>query len=163
MFGFVYEIYEIADIFLLDLLLLHILSTYYHCYADDTQLYLSFKPQDVCKLQISQRCLDSVKSWRLTIFWCAPDRFVPEVMESPLATFPKSSISNLWIIFYSAFTLDGHVKSRFRFYRLRNIASFHCVMMENVINAFISSLLDNCNSQFTCLNKASLERLQPIQ
>lgn len=40
MFGFVYEIYEIADIFLLDLLLLHILSTYYHCYADDTQLYL---------------------------------------------------------------------------------------------------------------------------
>lgn len=84
-------------------------------------------------------------------------------MESPLAIFPKSSISNLWIIFDSAFTLDGHVKSRFRFYRLRNIASFHCVMMEIVINAFISSLLDNCNSQFTCLNKASLERLQPIQ
>lgn len=163
MFGFVYEIYEITDIFLLDLLLLHILSTYYHCYADDTQLYLSFKPQDVCKLQISQRCLDSVKSWRLTIFWSAPDRFVPEVMESPLAIFPKSSISNLWIIFDSAFTLDGHVKSRFRFYRLRSIASFHCVMMEIVINAFISSLLDNCNSQFTCLNKASLERLQPIQ
>lgn len=72
MFGFVYERYGITDIFLLDLLLLHILNTYYHCYADDTQFYLSFKAQDVCKLQISQSCLDSVKSWMANYFLMCP-------------------------------------------------------------------------------------------
>uniref|UniRef100_A0A3B3BU57 Reverse transcriptase domain-containing protein n=1 Tax=Oryzias melastigma TaxID=30732 RepID=A0A3B3BU57_ORYME len=55
-------------LFILYLLpLYHILSSFndisYHFYADDIQLYVSFKPQDVFKIQILHKCLDSVKSW----------------------------------------------------------------------------------------------------
>ena len=35
--------------------------------------------------------------------------------------------------------------------------------LEMIIHAFVSSRLDYCNSLFTCLNKASLDRLQLIQ
>lgn len=32
----------------------------YHCYADDIQIYVSFKPEDVSKLQILNVCLESI-------------------------------------------------------------------------------------------------------
>ncbi|KAF7651145.1 hypothetical protein LDENG_00115480 [Lucifuga dentata] len=32
-----------------------------------------------------------------------------------------------------------------------------------IIHAFVSSHLDYCNSLFTCLSKASLDRLQAVQ
>ena len=40
----------------------------YHCYADGIQLYISFKPNDVLKVKILLRCLDSVRSWMAYIF-----------------------------------------------------------------------------------------------
>ena len=35
----------------------------YNCYADDTQLYLSFKPNDLSKLSTLQECLTAIKEW----------------------------------------------------------------------------------------------------
>ncbi|XP_065328051.1 uncharacterized protein LOC134642794 [Pelmatolapia mariae] len=46
----------------------HILSPFedirYHCYADDIQIFMSFKPEDVSKLQILNVCLESIKAQR---------------------------------------------------------------------------------------------------
>lgn len=53
-------------LFLLDLLpLKRILSTFegisYHCYADDIELYISFKHEHISKLQVLTMCLHSIE------------------------------------------------------------------------------------------------------
>uniref|UniRef100_A0A669EE25 Reverse transcriptase domain-containing protein n=1 Tax=Oreochromis niloticus TaxID=8128 RepID=A0A669EE25_ORENI len=170
-------------LFLLYLLpLLQLLSSFsdisYHCYADDIQLYISFRPPDVSKLQILQSCLDSVRDWlagnylqlnadKTEVIVFAPEKFVPLVVKNlgPLASYIKSSVRNLGVTFDPALTLDTHVKSCF--YHLRNIAKLSPIVshseLEMIIHAFVSSRLDYCNSLFTCLSNASLERLQGVQ
>uniref|UniRef100_A0A669F551 Reverse transcriptase domain-containing protein n=1 Tax=Oreochromis niloticus TaxID=8128 RepID=A0A669F551_ORENI len=174
-------------LFLIYLLVLqHVLSPFedirYHCYADDIQLYMSFKPEDVSKLQILNVCLETIKGWvadnflqlneeKTEVLVCALDRHVPNIMNAlgHLSTSVKSSIRNLGVTFDSALTLDVHVKSLVQSccYHLRNISKLSPIVshteLEIVIHAFISSRLDYCNSLFTCLNKNSLECLQIVQ
>ena len=86
-----------------------------------------------------------------------------------LKTNAHSSIRNLGVIFDSAMHLDKHIKlvTRSCFFHLSNIAKLRSMVsyneLEMIIHAFVSSRLDYCNSLFTCLNKASLDRLQLIQ
>src|SRR4029434_2800214 len=40
----------------------------FHCYADDTQLYLSMKPNEILHLPKIQACLQDVKSWMANNF-----------------------------------------------------------------------------------------------
>lgn len=87
------------------------------CRTDDIQLYISFQPQDVSKLQILHRRIDSISGWmddnflqlneeKTKVLVCAPDKFVPKIMENlgPLATFGKSSTTDLGVNFESALT-----------------------------------------------------------
>uniref|UniRef100_A0A3P9LSI1 Reverse transcriptase domain-containing protein n=1 Tax=Oryzias latipes TaxID=8090 RepID=A0A3P9LSI1_ORYLA len=164
----------------------HILSSFkdlsYHFYADDIQLYVSFKPQDVVKIQTLLKCLDSVRSWmsdnflqlnesKTEVLVCAPDKCLPQIVESlgPLASFIKPSVRNLGVILDPVLSLDCHINSLVRscFYHLKNIAKLSHILsrseMEMLIHAFISTRLDYCNSIFTCLNEKSLERLQVVQ
>uniref|UniRef100_A0A3B3HCK7 Reverse transcriptase domain-containing protein n=1 Tax=Oryzias latipes TaxID=8090 RepID=A0A3B3HCK7_ORYLA len=174
-------------LFILYLLpLQHILSSFndisYHFYADDIQLYVSFKPQDVFKIQTLQKCLDSVKSWmnhnflqlneaKTEVIVCAPDSCLPKIIHElgSLASFIKPSVRNLGVTLDPVLSLDSHVGSLVRscFYHLKNIAKLSPVVsrseMEMLIHSFISSRLDYCNSIFTCLSKKSLERLQIVQ
>ena len=40
----------------------------FHCYADDTQLYLSMKPDEIVHLPKIETCLQDVKSWMANNF-----------------------------------------------------------------------------------------------
>uniref|UniRef100_A0A8C6K7Z1 Reverse transcriptase domain-containing protein n=1 Tax=Nothobranchius furzeri TaxID=105023 RepID=A0A8C6K7Z1_NOTFU len=174
-------------LFLLYLLpLQHILSSFkgisYHLYADDIQLYVSFKPHEMSKLQLLHTCLDSIKAWmagsflqlnedKTEILICAPDKLVPKVRDSlgQLASHTKPSVRNLVVTFDPALTLDSHVSSLVRssFFPLRNVAKLSPILsrseLETVLHTFISSRLDCCNSLFTCLSRTSLNRLQVVQ
>uniref|UniRef100_A0A8C6KCT2 Reverse transcriptase domain-containing protein n=1 Tax=Nothobranchius furzeri TaxID=105023 RepID=A0A8C6KCT2_NOTFU len=174
-------------LFLLYLLpLQHILSSFkgisYHLYADDIQLYISFKPHEMSKLQLLHTCLDSIETWmagsflqmnedKTEILICAPDKLVPKVRDSlgQLASHTKPSVRNLGVTFDPALTLDSHVSSPVRssFFHLRNIAKLSPILsrseLETFLHTFISSRLDYCNSLFTCLSRTSLNRLQVVQ
>lgn len=61
-----------------------------------------------------------------------------------------------------------HIKSLVRscFYHLKNIAKLRSIVsrpkLEMIIHALVSSRLDYCNALYTCLSKASKERLQVL-
>ena len=40
----------------------------YHCYADDIQLYVSFKLNETYKLSVLHNCLTSIKDWMTNNF-----------------------------------------------------------------------------------------------
>uniref|UniRef100_A0A3P9KTU5 Reverse transcriptase domain-containing protein n=1 Tax=Oryzias latipes TaxID=8090 RepID=A0A3P9KTU5_ORYLA len=111
-------------LFILNLLpLQHILSSFndisYHFYAYDIQLYVPFKPQDVFKIQILHRCLDSVKNWmndnflqlneaKTEVLVCAPDSCLPQIVQwlGPLASSIKPSVRNLGVTLDPVLSLD---------------------------------------------------------
>lgn len=80
----------------------------YHCYANDIQLYISFKPHEITKLSILLDCINSIKDWmaenylqlnaeKTEVLISAPAGVHPKVMETlgPLSHFVKPSIQNL--------------------------------------------------------------------
>ena len=154
----------------------------YHCYADDTQLYFSLRPDDFSNLNTLHSCLAAIKDWmslnflqlnsdktELLIF--GPENTANNIIQQigPLATFVKTKARNLGVIFDPKLKLEHHVNKMVQtcFFQLRNIAKIKPLLsvsnLEHVIHAFIFSRLDYCNSLFTCLSQADLSRLQLIQ
>ncbi len=95
----------------------------YHCYADDIQLYISFKPQNMAKLSVLNNCLESIKNWmsdnflqlnanKTKVLISAPPSLVSKMMDGleSLTSSVKSSIRNLGVTADQALTLDQHVK-----------------------------------------------------
>ena len=81
-----------ALFFLFYLLPLHHILNYlkdisYHCYADDIQLYISFKPNDVFKAQTLVRWLDSVRSLMTDSFLELNDEKKLKSLSMPLIVF----------------------------------------------------------------------------
>lgn len=154
----------------------------YHCYADDIQLYFSFKSNNIEKISILQECLSAIEEWMSSSFLqlnaaktevliIAADNIASRVINlmGPLKGNVHSNIKNLGVTFDQSMQLDKHVKSMTRtcFFHLRNIAKLRSIIshaeLEMSVHAFISSRLDYCNSLFTCLSKASVDRLQLVQ
>lgn len=77
----------------------------YHCYANDIQLYISFKPHDLSKLQLLNDCLDLMKRWvaanslqlnegKTEVLVFAPDRFLSQIVKPlVLSQFMLNSLS----------------------------------------------------------------------
>ena len=164
-----------------------IINTYegisYHCYADDIQLYCSFKPDNM-DIMITKLhdCISAIKNWMAANFLqLNPDKTeVLIIAQSKIAADITDRLGslkqnicsnprNLGVILDQSLLLDKHIHSLSRtcFYHLRNITKLRSVVshqeLETIIHAFVSSRLDYCNSLFTCLSKTSLDRLQLVQ
>ena len=157
----------------------------YHFYADDTQLYFSFKSSDLNKLSILKDCLSSIKDWmsqnflqlnpdKTEILIVGPENTRTEIqhfMGSASANFTNftSSSKNLGVLFDHKMNFEAHVKKVVQtcYFQLRNISQIKALLskndLEKLIHAFISSRLDYCNSLFSTLNHCSLHRLQLVQ
>ncbi|XP_030580839.1 uncharacterized protein LOC115777144, partial [Archocentrus centrarchus] len=157
----------------------------FHSYADDTQLYLSMKPDDTHQLVKLQECLKDIKAWmtsnflllnsdKTEILVLGPTNLRNMVSNQILTldgiTLASSNTErNLGVIFDQDMSFNAHIKQicRTAFLHLRNISKIRNILSqsdaEKLIHAFITSRVDYCNSLLSGCPKSSLKSLQLIQ
>ena len=157
----------------------------FHCYADDTQLYVPIKPGHMDTGNI-QACLSDLRMWmsqnflqlndsksELMIFTpYSPNAELTGNLTSSLGTLSnnhKMKVRNLGVIFDPELSFDHQVTKVVQccFIQLRQLAKVRPFLttpdLEKVIHAFISSRLDYCNALYSGISKHNIHRLQLIQ
>ena len=159
----------------------------FHCYADDTQLYVHLSHRNAsAAFDKLNRCIQDVKEWMsVSKLKLSPDKtefilfgsnkqrerlnacFPIDILGNPLH--PTESVRNLGVWFDSDFSFSKHIQNVCKgcFSQLRDFRNIRQFLTQDaavsVANAFVSSQLDYCNSLFTSLSKVNLHRLQSIQ
>ena len=156
-------------------------------YADDTQLYvhLSQRNASAASDKLNRR-LQDVKEWmsasklklhadktEFILFGSKKQRerlnvcFLIDILDNPLH--PTESVRSLGVWFECDFSFSKHVQNVCKscFIQLRDFRNIRQLLTHDaavsVVNAFVSSRLDYCNSLFRSLSKVNLHRLQSIQ
>ena len=159
----------------------------YHLYADDTQLYLSFKPtfaEQPGSIAKIEACVSEIDSWMVcnklklnrgkTELLILSARHRPPPLIDHVDVFgeqiePSTSARNIGVIFDEHMSLEKHVTSTCKacFFYLRNICRIRVCLsladIEKLVHAFITSKLDNANSLLSGLPKFLIDRLQNVQ
>ena len=158
----------------------------FHLYADDTQLYIAFSPQEQANtLSRLSSTLDSVHSWltsnRLVVnpskteYLLIGSKQQRAKITLPTVTFkgnilsPSPTVRNLGVTLDSNLSLTKHISSvcSSSFYIIRQIRQIRASLDHNtcvlLCNALVSSKLDYCNSIYYGLPQSSIHRLQLVQ
>ena len=157
----------------------------FHCYADDTQLYLSIKTNEFDQLIKLETCLKDIKSWMLHNFLMLNSNKTEVIIIGPkhlrddfsnvvihldsIALSSTNEVRNLGVIFDQDLSFDSHIKSvsRTAFFHLRNIAKIRNFLSfkdaEKIIHAFVTSRLEYCNSLLSGCPSSSIRTLQLVQ
>ncbi len=155
----------------------------YHFYADDTQLYLSFRPDDPTVAARISGCLADISAWmkehhlqlnlaktELLVFPATPTLqhdFTIQLGSSTIT--PSSSVRNLGVIFNEQLTFIDHIAKtarscRFALHNIRKIRPFltqHAAQL--LVQALVISRLDYCNDLLDGLPSCIIKPLQMIQ
>ena len=156
-----------------------------HFYADDTQLYCSFKPENqTVSVSAIESCVKDIDNWMLanrlklnrdkTELLVIGSHYRPQlgiegINVADESIKPSDYARNIGIIFDKNITLERHVNMTCKsaFFHLRNIAKIReCLSQENaetLVHAFISSKLDFCNALLYGLPQYLIDRLQYVQ
>ena len=161
---------------------------YYHFYADDTQLFLSFDVKDESSLNEAikrmETCVLEIKHWMCEHFVkLNDDKSEVLVITSPhyqeklpnlkvtIDTCnipPAPSTRNIGVIFYNTCQMKDHITHicRTSFQHVRRIASIRKYITEEaciiLVRSFITSRIDYCNSLFAGLPQNLLAKLQHL-
>ena len=146
-----------------------------HCFADDTQLYLSFKPDDntsqIEAISAMNRCIDDLRNWMIKQRLMINDdktEFLLIGTRKQLAKIntacsitvgeydidPSLCARNLGVWFDSQLNMSVHITKfcNAAFYHLHNIRCIKKYLSHDslltLIHAFITSRLDYYNSLF---------------
>ena len=161
-------------------------SISYHLYADDTQIYISFSPnQSHESLSLLSSTLDEIYAWltsnRLSVnpskteFLIIGNSQQRNKIQSASIVFcgniipPSSSARNLGVTFDSSLSLTKHVSSicKSAYYQIRQLRQIRSSLdISSAIilaNSLVISKLDYCNSLLNGLPKSSINRLQVVQ
>ncbi len=142
----------------------------YHCYVDDTQLYLSFQPDDPMVAARISGCLADISAWmkehhlqlnlaktELLVFPATPTLqhdFTIQLGSSIIT--PSTSVRNFGVIFDDQLTFKEHIAKtarscRFALHNIRKIRPFlteHAAQL--LVQALVVSRLDYCNALLLC-------------
>ena len=164
----------------------------YHCYADDSQLYLRTIPlpnatpsSPSSPTSTLTTCLEETKAWMTHNFLQLNSSKTEviligtphQVNSSPITSItfsnqilPLSSVvTNLGVKMDPHLTFDSHIKHlcKTSFFHLRNIARLRPTLTlpdaEKLVHAFVSSRLDYCNALLIGIPSQSIQKLQYIQ
>ncbi|XDV51162.1 hypothetical protein PO909_020089, partial [Leuciscus waleckii] len=158
---------------------------HFHCYADDTQLYMSTKSITPAILSTITNCISDIKTWmdnnflklnsnKTELLITGPKSLLSSIQNFTLLidghnVTPSLSVRNLGIIMDSTLSYRTHINhiTKLFFFHLRNISRFGPSLTlstaEILIHAFITSRLDYCNSLLYGLPTNQLQKLQYIQ
>ena len=154
----------------------------FHCYADDTQLYIPLKPGNNSNMTRILTCLAEIKCWmsqnslqlnetktEILLFGPPQSTILFQPLLANLSDNVKTSARNLGVMFDSELSFKTQVTKVVQscFYQLRNISKIKSFLsftdLEKVIHAFISSRIDYCNALYSGLPKKVISRLQLVQ
>ncbi len=155
----------------------------YHCYADDTQLYLSFQPDDPTVAARISGCLADISAWmkehHLQLNLAKTELLVVPATPTLQHDFsiqlgtsiitPSTSVRNLGVIFDDQLTFKEHIAKtarscRFALHNIRKIRPFlteHDAQL--LVQALVVSRLDYCNALLAGLPSNTIKPLQMIQ
>ncbi len=155
----------------------------YHCYADDTHLYLSFQPDDPTVAARISGCLADISAWmkehHLQLNLAKTELLVIPATPSLQHDFsiqlgtsiitPSTSVRNLGVIFDDQLTFKEHIAKtarscRFALHNIRKIRPFlteHAAQL--LVQALVVSRLDYCNALLAGLPSNTIKPLQMIQ
>ena len=160
-----------------------------HCYADDTQLYVSFKPGEVNAqdeaIRAMEDCIKDIRNWLIesrlllnddkTEFLVIGTRHQLSKLSSSVLHVgdhlinPSVSVRNLGSVFDNSLSMDSHITQvcKTAFYHIHNIRKISKYLsresLKTLVHAFVTSRLDYCNSLFYGLPKYHLSKLQRVQ
>ena len=160
-----------------------------HCYADDTQLYLAFKPDNGASQQLAigtmEACIHDLRSWMIedklminddkTEFILIGTNQQLEKVKIEKLTVGQCEITPSSVVLYlgswfdSNFSMAVHVNKicKSAFYYLYNLSRIRKYLsqdtLETLIHAFITNRLDHCNALLCGLPKFQLRKIQRIQ
>ena len=171
--------------------LFHVVSKHLpttHAYADDTQLYFSFRPDSLAAqddvVKAMEECITDVRSWLVSqrlVFSGMKTEFVIIGSHQQLSKVtinsvkvgdteikPIESVQKLGVWFDKHMTMNVQVgkicsKSFRGLYNIRQIRTFLSTKTtKTLVHAFVTSHLDHCNSLLLGLPRCQLDRLQKV-
>ena len=160
-----------------------------HVYADDTQLYISFSPNDIDEqlntLSAIEDCVAAIRSWisedklklsaDKTEFLLVGTKqqlakvCIKDIKVGCVEISPSSSVRNLGVWFDSSLNMSEHITKLcacafFYIYNIRRVRkNLSRDSAETLVHAFISSRLDYGNSLLLGLPQYQIQKLQRVQ
>ena len=158
---------------------------FYHFYADDTQLYITFRTSSVSDMNLSNaklvNCVRDMDAWMLlklnkdksevlvisSSYRPRPPLSSVDICDETVSCSP--SAHNIGVIFDQSLCIVPHVNAVCQscFFHLRNIGFIRKYLTYDaakiIIHAFIASKLDYCNSLLYGLPSYLIQKLQHVQ
>ncbi len=156
----------------------------FHCYADDTQLYISTIPDKTSKLSKLTECVKNIKDWmtnnflllnsdKTEILLIGPKNSTQNLLDYNLqldgCTVTSSTVKNLCVILDSNLSLENNIShvTKTAFFHRRNIAKIWNMLSvsdaEKLVHAFMTSRLDYCNALLGGCPASSMNKQQIVQ
>ena len=161
----------------------------FHLYADDTQLYITFRPTDPdslkCSLSVIRQCIDEIRVWmfdnllklngdKTEILFVTTGKykhhsFVDSINIDGANIKPSDKVRNLGAIFDRTLNPEAFINTTCKslWYLLRNISrvrrSLTTDSVKTLVQAYVTSRMDYCNCLLYGAPEVHLSRLQKIQ
>ena len=158
-------------------------------YADDHQVYLSFRPipstNQTASVTAIENCVTELRSWMISNMLMVNDSKteflivgskqqlervnIPFIHVGEDQITPVTSVRNLGVIFDSNLKMDMQITKacQIAYYHLHNIRRIRKFLSQEatctIIHAFITSQIDYCNSLMNGLPENLIKKLQRVQ